>query len=276
MTERPHEAAANDTSAAVGYAPLTPTERLVFHIEQFLNGPAFKREFPDTGEDVKVLAVRTGRNLNVTVSMPFLSLLIRKESQYFMRKQAAARALKSFVKRKTGSRFSSEVFLNLLDRPGLGEMGTYLTLLGTSAEVGDSGEVGRGNRVCGVISLRRPASAEAAPGKNPVAHVGKIYSVLAQVLAEDIHKKVRGLREATVWITSQIGRPVAAPPGRRGGSGAEQRCDARKRTTADPSGDPSGVRPYRVLLSGVGPRPVCGVLNELQSQIESLSSSSLR
>ena len=90
-------------------------------------------------------------------------------------------------------------------------MGTYLTLLGTSAEVGDSGEVGRGNRVCGVISLRRPASAEAAPGKNPVAHVGKIYSVLAQVLAEDIHKKVRGLREATVWITSQIGRPVAAP-----------------------------------------------------------------
>ena len=87
VTERPEEDVANDTSAAVGYAPLTPTERLVFQIEQFLNGPSFKREFPDTGEDVKVLAVRTGRNLNVTVSMPFLSPLIRKESQYFLRKQ---------------------------------------------------------------------------------------------------------------------------------------------------------------------------------------------
>lgn len=165
VTERHQEAVANDNSAAVGHAPLTPTERLVFQIEQFLNGPSFKREFPDTGEDVKVLAVRTGRNLNVTVSMPFLSLFIQKESQYFLRKQSAVRALKRFVKRKTGDRFSSEVFVNVLDRPGLGEMGTYLTLLGISAEAGDSGEAGRGNRVCGVVSLRRPASAEAAAGK---------------------------------------------------------------------------------------------------------------
>jgi S-adenosylmethionine synthetase len=87
----------------------------------------------------------------------------------------------------------------------------YLSLLGTSAEAGDSGEVGRGNRVCGVISLGRPASAEAAAGKNPVAHVGKIYTVLAQVLAERILRTVGGLREVTVWLTSEIGRPVSSP-----------------------------------------------------------------
>ena len=211
VTERPQEAVANDTSAAVGYAPLTPTERLVFQIEQFLNGPSFKREFPDTGEDVKVLAVRTRKNMNVTVSMPFLSPFIRKESQYFMRKRLAVRALERFVERRIGNKFSSQIFLNVLDRPGLGEMGTYLTLLGTSAEAGDSGEVGRGNRVCGIISLRRPASAEAAAGKNPMAHVGKIYNVMAQVLAEDIHKRVHGVREATVSITSQIGKPISLP-----------------------------------------------------------------
>jgi S-adenosylmethionine synthetase len=116
-----------------------------------------------------------------------------------------------FVTRKTGTGVSSHVFLNVLDQRGAGEAGTYLTLLGTSAEAGDSGEVGRGNRVCGIISLRRPASAEAAPGKNPVAHVGKIYNVLAQVLAQDIHKHVRGLRDVTVWITSQIGQPISKP-----------------------------------------------------------------
>ena len=211
VAERPREAVANDTSATVGYAPLTPTERLVFQIEQFLNSRSFKKEFPDTGEDVKVLAVRSGSDLNVTVAMPFLAPLIRTESEYFKRKTLAARVLTDFVRRKSASDFFPHVFLNVLDQRGAGEAGTYLTLLGTSAEAGDSGEVGRGNRVCGIISLRRPASAEAAAGKNPVAHVGKIYNVLAQVLAEDIHKKVPGLLDVTVWITSQIGQPISLP-----------------------------------------------------------------
>jgi len=211
VAERPREAVANDTSATVGYAPLTPTERLVFQVEQFLNSRAFKKEFPDTGEDVKVLAVRRGKDLTVTVAMPFLAPLIRSESEYFGRKALVKQALMHFVTRKSGTGFFPHIFLNVLDRPEAGEAGTYLTLLGTSAEAGDSGEVGRGNRVCGIISLRRPASAEAAPGKNPVAHVGKIYNVLAQVLAEDIHRKVRGLRDVTVWITSQIGRPISSP-----------------------------------------------------------------
>lgn len=211
VTERTKEAVANDTSATVGYAPLTQTERLVFQTEQFLNSSSFKKEFPDTGQDVKVLGVRTGRELTLTVAMPFLAPLIRSESEYFKRKASAKRALLSFVKRKAGSYITPEVFLNVLDQRGAGEAGAYLTLLGTSAEAGDSGEVGRGNRVCGIISLLRPASAEAAPGKNPVAHVGKIYNVLAQVLAEDIYKKVQGLHDVTVWITSQIGKPISLP-----------------------------------------------------------------
>jgi S-adenosylmethionine synthetase len=211
VAERPREAVANDTSAVAGYAPLTPTERLVFQVEQFLNGPSFKKEFPDTGQDVKVMGVRTGRDVSITVAMPFLAPLIRTESEYFKRKASARRALTDFVKRKGGTGFSPHVFLNELDQSGVGEAGAYLTLLGTSAEAGDSGEVGRGNRVCGIISLLRPASAEAAAGKNPVAHVGKIYNVLAQVLAEDIHKKVHGLRDVTVFITSQIGKPISSP-----------------------------------------------------------------
>ncbi len=211
VTERPREPAANDTSAAVGYAPLTVTERLVFQVEQFLNGAAFKKEYPDTGQDVKVLGVRTGSEVVLTVAMPLLATGIKTESQYFSRKIEIVRALKDFAERKAGPELHPTVQLNLLDRRDAGVAGMYLTVLGTSAEAGDSGEVGRGNRVCGVISLRRPASAEAAAGKNPVAHVGKIYNVLAQVLAEQIHHKVRGLQEVTVWLTSQIGQPVSKP-----------------------------------------------------------------
>ena len=214
VSERQEGPVANDTSAAVGYAPFTPTERLVFQAEQFLNSPSFKKAFPDTGQDVKVLDVRTKGQVTLTVAMPLLSSAIRTESQYFARKGEVLKALQSFVKQKAGPRLSAEVTLNALDRRGAGVEGMYLSLLGTSAEAGDSGdsgEVGRGNRVCGVISLRRPASAEAAAGKNPMAHVGKIYNVLAHVLAGQIHRNVKGLREVTVWLTSQIGRPVSSP-----------------------------------------------------------------
>ncbi|HXJ84770.1 MAG TPA: methionine adenosyltransferase, partial [Candidatus Methylomirabilis sp.] len=50
--------ASNDTCGASGYAPLTPTEDLVLAVEGFLNSAEFKASFPDTGQDVKVLAVR--------------------------------------------------------------------------------------------------------------------------------------------------------------------------------------------------------------------------
>jgi S-adenosylmethionine synthetase len=46
----------NDTSGACGYAPLSPTEAIVLAVEQFLNGVEFKERYPDTGQDVKVLA----------------------------------------------------------------------------------------------------------------------------------------------------------------------------------------------------------------------------
>ena len=211
VSERRGGPVANDTSAAVGYAPFTPTESLVIQVEQFLNGASFKKAFSDTGQDVKVLGVRTKGQVALTVAMPLLSSAIRTESQYFARKTEVLRALQSFVKQKAEPKLSVEVTLNALDRRGAGVEGMYLSLLGTSAEAGDSGEVGRGNRVCGVISLRRPASAEAAAGKNPVAHVGKIYNVLAHMLAGQIHRNVKGLREVTVWLTSQIGQPVSSP-----------------------------------------------------------------
>ena len=50
VAERSREAVANDASATVGYAPLTPTERLVFQVEQFLNGHSFKRKSFRTGD----------------------------------------------------------------------------------------------------------------------------------------------------------------------------------------------------------------------------------
>ena len=203
-----HEA--NDTSAAVGYAPLSETEQLVLWVERYLNSPAFKTAFPETGEDVKVMGVRADRGLNLTVAMPLLCQSITSEAAYFRRKEEVVEALRLALPPSPGLD-SIHLTLNALDRPGRGLGGVYLSLLGTSAEDADSGQVGRGNRVNGLIPLNRPVSGEAAAGKNPVSHIGKIYNLLSHRMAEQIYERVAGLREVYVWLVGQIGRPIDQP-----------------------------------------------------------------
>ncbi|MCK4473339.1 MAG: methionine adenosyltransferase [Anaerolineae bacterium] len=202
---------ANDTSAAVGYAPVTGTERTVYELERYLTSMDFKERFPETGEDVKVMGYRHDRHLILTVAMAFVDRYVASERWYFARKEEIVADVEAFVARK-GLHFDGvTVDLNTLDTPGRGEGGMYLTVLGTSAEGGDCGQVGRGNKVNGVIALNRPMSTEAAAGKNPVSHVGKIYNLLSHRIANQVYEKVPGVREAYVWLCSQIGWPIDQP-----------------------------------------------------------------
>ncbi|MBI5233659.1 MAG: methionine adenosyltransferase [Deltaproteobacteria bacterium] len=200
---------ANDTSAAVGYAPLTLTEKAVFESERFLNSQTFKTAFPETGEDVKVMGFRKNQDLDLTIALPLMAKDIKNEKEYFRKKNDIIGALRGF----TGSFPFRRITLNYntLDARSKGTSGVYLTLTGTSAEDADSGQVGRGNRVNGVISLNRPTGTEAAAGKNPVSHVGKIYTVLAYRMAGEVYEKVDGAAEVYVWFLSQIGSPVDRP-----------------------------------------------------------------
>lgn len=205
---------ANDTSAAVGYAPLSDVEKMVLAMERHLNSLAFKQRFPESGEDVKVMGYREGRVLYLTIAMPLLCQYIESEAQYFAKKEEILEDLKSQIsnfKSQIPSLDAVEIAWNTLDRPGKGLGGVYLSLLGTSAEDADSGQVGRGNRVNGVIPLNRPVSAEAAAGKNPVSHVGKIYNILAHRMAERIVSGVEGILEVYVWLLSQIGTRIDEP-----------------------------------------------------------------
>ena len=202
--------AANDTSAAVGYWPLSPTERLVLDLERFLNSSTFKERHPETGEDIKVMGLRNGRDLELTVAMPLLTRFVCSEREYFAQKATIEGVIGEFL--AGYAEFArKEVRLNALDEPGRGLGGIYLSLLGTSAEDADSGQVGRGNRVNGIIALGRPLGTEAAAGKNPVSHVGKIYSFLAHRLAREICEEIEGIREAYVLLLSRIGSPIDQP-----------------------------------------------------------------
>lgn len=201
---------ANDTSAAVGYAPMTRTERIVFDTENYVNSPRFKKQFPESGEDVKVMGYRKNNELRLTMSMAFVDRYVKNEDDYFKKKETVREEICSFVKEKTDfDKVSIE--LNTLDMVGRGVDGVYITVLGTSSEAGDSGQVGRGNRINGVIPLNRPFCSEAAAGKNPVSHVGKIYNTLTHKIAREICNEVSGLEEVYIWLLSKIGRQIDEP-----------------------------------------------------------------
>lgn len=200
----------NDTSAAVGYAPYTKTETVILDLENYLNSKGFKDSFPESGEDIKLMGLRKGGDLDITVAMAMVDRFIDNEDDYFKKQDEIKDAIHGFVDGKFG--FDKiHIDLNALDVRGRGIDGLYLTVNGTSAEAGDSGQVGRGNNVAGVIPLNRPMSAEAAAGKNPVSHVGKIYNALSYRISTRIIEDVTGVREVYVWLLSQIGKPINEP-----------------------------------------------------------------
>lgn len=199
---------ANDTSALVGYAPFTRTESAVLETERFINSKKFKTEFPESGEDVKVMGFRKNNDLEVTIAMAFVDSYVNSESHYFTRKNEMKQSIDEFYK---GLDFDKvNISINNLDSKNKGFEGLYLTVLGTSADSADSGQVGRGNMANRVISPCRPAGAEAIAGKNPVSHIGKIYNAMSFKLAEQIHNDLPDL-EVIVWMYNVIGKPVNEP-----------------------------------------------------------------
>ena len=157
------------------------------------------------------MGYRFGRHLTLTVALAFVDRFIPDEKIYFERKAAIHDELQDFVAREAQSLDAVTVDINTLDDPERGEAGMYLTVLGTSAEGGDGGQIGRGNRTNGVIAFNRPSTTEAAAGKNPVSHVGKIYNLLSHQIAAHVYREVPGIREVTIWLCSQIGKPIDQP-----------------------------------------------------------------
>jgi len=202
---RPGEMPANDTSCGVGFAPLTPLEQLVLGLERTLNDRAARSRHPECGEDVKVMGVRCGSRADVTLACAFIDRHLDSLAAYSAAKRVlAARA------REAASEWHGDLGLdvNAADDEAAGQV--YLTVTGTSAEGGDDGEVGRGNRVNGLITFHRPMSLEAAAGKNAVSHVGKIYNVTAGRVARDL-AALPDIAAARCHLVSRIGAPVGEP-----------------------------------------------------------------
>ena len=197
---------ANDTSFGTGFAPYSRLERMVFDVAEAIRSPGFQREFPAARADFKVMGCRLGETVTLTLALAFVDRYVEGVSHYFALKQAMHDHLSVSIAAP------AQLRINRLDDPqAQDESGLHLTVTGLSGEMGDDGQVGRGNRVSGLITPGRAMSLEAAAGKNPVSHVGKIYNVLATLIARDIHAKVAGAEQVSVQLLSAIGEPIDQP-----------------------------------------------------------------
>src|SRR5262249_2595826 len=64
---------ANDTSFGVGFAPLSELERIVFQAERKLNAPETKALIPALGQDIKVMGVRYGQEIGLTIAAALIA-----------------------------------------------------------------------------------------------------------------------------------------------------------------------------------------------------------
>lgn len=200
-------ALANDTSCGVGYAPLSDLERSVLQVEKMLNSTDIKTRYPEIGEDIKVMGVRRDNAFDLTIACAFVDRYITSVDDYGNKKAQLIGLVKETV--KTISNNQVMVSVNAADDIASGSL--YLTVTGTSAESGDDGEVGRGNRVNGLITPYRPMNMEAAAGKNPVTHVGKLYNIVAQRIAEALVENLTEIQTAFCYLVSRIGSPIQEP-----------------------------------------------------------------
>ena len=208
----------NDTSFAVGYYPYSVLENLVLKTEDYLNSKEFKSKFQFSGEDIKIMGVRIKNKIKITIAMAMVDKFISSEEDYFKKKKEVAEDALEYIKNLNeklenesmiNQKRKIELAINGMDKKNRGIKGCYLTVTGLSAESGDDGAVGRGNRVNGLITPNRVMTLEAAAGKNPVNHIGKIYSLFSFDLSKKIYDK-SGIKNQ-IKMVGRIGNDLSKP-----------------------------------------------------------------
>ena len=197
---------ANDTSFGVGHAPLSETEQIVLNAEERLR-TEYAKENPAVGPDIKIMGKREGDHLDVTVAAAIIDRHVSGLDEY----KATIEGIREYVGDLATEYTDRDVTVHVNTADDYDGESVYLTVTGTSAEQGDDGSVGRGNRANGLITPNRSMSLEASSGKNPVNHIGKIYNLLSNDIAHSVVEEVDEIRDLRIRLLSQIGHPIDEP-----------------------------------------------------------------
>lgn len=203
----------NDSSAIVSFWPLSQLERAVLEVEKYFYDETGKPRFAYLCQDIKILALRNGQRVQVTVAVPFLSPATPNKAWYEEKLAQIHADLQHLLQRMLGARYSVHTTINAQDYDLLdvatARKSCYLTATGSALDYGEEGVVGRGNRARGIRSSLRPNSTDAIHGKNPTFHVGKVYTYFGDRISRAIAEELAC--ECTVVLATQNKRPTHAP-----------------------------------------------------------------
>lgn len=195
---------ANDSSIGVGFYPLTALESTVLDLDRLL--VECHRQRPEIGLDTKIMATRFDAACELTVACAFVGAHLADLPAYEAAKSRLRNELTSAARETLKG---AAVAVNTADSAD--GTSVFLTVTGSSAEGGDDGETGRGNRANGLITPCRPMSMEASAGKNCVTHTGKIYQILASRVARALVLEFPELVSCECFLVSRIGQPIDRP-----------------------------------------------------------------
>ena len=210
--KNPH---ANDTATIVGFWPFSTVEKIVLASESFFYEyvPEIHPRFDFIGSDIKIMALRKKRNVELTLCIPFHANKVNNRKKYLEYKLSIENELYKFLKEKFSRLLNISLLINTSDQKIKNNNDNghnrYLTVIGSALDYGEEGISGRGNRCRGLISSMRTSSVESIYGKNPVYHVGKVYSFIANSMAQQIGSLFNC--EATVIVTTRNGDPLYSP-----------------------------------------------------------------
>jgi S-adenosylmethionine synthetase len=201
-----HIPRANDTSFGVGHAPFSDVENIVKGVSDYIDD-TLRLKYPAIGQDIKIMGLRDRDTITLTIACAIVDKYCADIGEYVN----YTKLLTEEIERVARNQTKRNVVVHVNTADDIKEGSVYLTVTGTSAEMGDDGSVGRGNRCNGLITPNRPMSMEATSGKNPINHIGKIYNLLSTQIARDCVEKVGGIEEMYVRLLSQIGKPIDLP-----------------------------------------------------------------
>jgi S-adenosylmethionine synthetase len=197
---------ANDTSFGVGHAPFSDVETIILNSADFIDSK-LRKKYPAIGQDIKIMGLRDRNTITLTVACAIVDRHCADIREYQEYMELLKEQITSVAKKSTNRR----VIVHVNTADDIRKKSVFLTVTGTSAEMGDDGSVGRGNRCNGLITPNRPMSMEATSGKNPINHIGKMYNLLSTQIAQECVRKIDGIEEMYVRLLSQIGKPIDQP-----------------------------------------------------------------
>jgi|SRR3989344_880374 len=205
---------ANDTSTVVGYWPLTLTEELALKMEGFFYRGDRNPKLKFVGHDIKVMVVRKKKQFDITLCIPFIVNETQSYKFYKEKVGFITGLLTDIAQKHVSNKYRVNVYVNnhyrSIKKENIEKIdGYYCNVSGSALDYGEEGLVGRGNNRRGIIPSFRTHTMEAAWGKNPVYHVGKVLGLVVDTLAKSIATKYNC--QAQIVAITRVADPLYKP-----------------------------------------------------------------